>query len=122
MNRSQDIRHVGASNKLGFGRKQRLQVLGRELQLGLIRVPPDDLELESLGHEKPGLDIRLMLHLGQDDLIALVELQSTGEVHEKLRRRRSEDYGRSAGDTLPTAATTIPISSRPALMYFAAAW
>jgi hypothetical protein len=63
-----------------------------------------------------------MLHLGQDDFVALVELQGTGEVHEQLRCRCSKYYKWLAKHFLPTAVTNIPISSRPALMYFAAAW
>jgi hypothetical protein len=86
VNRPEDVRYMSTSNELDLGRKQRLQVLGRELQLGFVRMPPDNLELEPLGHEKPGLDICFVLHLGQDNFIALVELQSIGEVHEKLCR------------------------------------
>lgn len=80
----QDIAHVRARYELDLGAQQRLEILGGKFQLGLRGRPPLDRQVEAIREVDPGLDVRLVLHLGEDDLGALGDLQRRGEVHEEL--------------------------------------
>jgi hypothetical protein len=91
MDRAKQVRNVSACNKLDFGRQQRLQVLRCKHQSILFwRLPPLHCQLKPLGHEQPRLDVRFVLHLCQNDLVAFIKLERGGEVHEELRGWASE--------------------------------
>ena len=93
MDRAQHVRHMRARDEAGPFREQRIQVARLELGVSDIRrSPPLHDKLLTLGHGRPGIDVGLMIHFGEDDLVALVESERKRQVAEDLGGGGADDY------------------------------
>ena len=100
---------VGVAEHIGHMRdRDDLGALGEELLEFLERERPSSSTLDpfqdralALAQEMPGDDVGMMLHHGQDDLVALADMRETergGDEIDRLRRAaRKDDFVGGAG-------------------------
>ena len=83
--RAECIRHVGDGDELGLLRQALLEVLDVE---GAVVVDRDPYELRALPFpdEMPGDDVGVMLHDGEDDLVALADIRHAPAVGDGIDR------------------------------------
>lgn len=88
-----DIRGMRTSHDPRFFRQQSLQLVeATHRVLGVRSGPPFHLQAQPLRNSQPRGAVGLMVQLGQDQLVAGLELEGRGEVMEQLRRRYPDTY------------------------------
>jgi hypothetical protein len=70
--RAEHVRHVGDRHQLGAVGQRLAEIIKIEIAL-VVDADPDDLRALALAQEMPRHDVGVMLHDGDDDLVALAD-------------------------------------------------